>query len=235
TRANANAYFRDYFSQNETSLNDYLNQYVTLKTSTQTVRTAGNTYQKDPNTQTFDLASALSDINTIELSAKRLADMYQNLCVTLSANQSAKASSAKSPYEFVVNTAALNTLPQGITQFVKESGQEVLALIVNGDITISKDIDPDVRLILCSGNITVESDFSGLLIADGIITLNANLSSNRAAVVGALSASVKGGGDNAKHLIEFLNLGTTVSGNNAQGVQSWEPAGLVTYENWKKS
>lgn len=139
--------------------------------------------------------------------------------------------------------------------FVKSTGQA--AVIVNGDFTINaenlgaiktaKDVDgvmhadAECYVVIASGDITIEKDFTGLIFAGGTITIsgkNVTLTADAQNAAQALMAENEAG----IHAYDYLKNGETytVSGN-PEGTQtalfsadSLDMSDYVLYSNWSK-
>jgi hypothetical protein len=95
----------------------------------------------------------------------------------------------------------------------------------------------NVHLIIATGDVLVNSNFEGLILSNGVVTLADNVSviSNNAYVKEALRLTAEEGGTTYS-VIEFLRDGTDllkIEGTDEE-YESVKLADLVVYENWKK-
>jgi len=231
TKDKANEYFRDYFSQNTDRVNDYLSSYVTLSGSARSVQTDGNAYAV-----TSDAANPLTLLSgasqsVLHISAGRLAQMYANLCATLSANRSAASTTAASPFDYVVKTDAVNALPD-TTEFLDGTGSVAALIVHSGRYVVDAGTPDTAHVILCTGDILVDREYHGLLIAGGTVEMNQSVYVSPEDVKTAFSAKNAEG----KMLLDYLNINADVGsgGSTAGGVTSWAPDAMVSYENWTK-
>jgi hypothetical protein len=153
-------------------------------------------YDLDSDTDVLTLLGSSGE-SALSVSATRLSNMYQNLCVTLSSSIPAASTPAPSPFGYVVNTDAVDALADDITPFTDEDGA-VRALIVrhtaSGSFSISeaKAFGADVCIIIAQGvNISVNEVFHGLIITDGTVAMSASLYADPTLVTGALRSAAR--------------------------------------------
>lgn len=167
----------------------------------------------------------------------------------------------KTVYDNLVNSMASGesteySISEGEARvFVKSTGQA--AMIVNGDFTINaenlgkiklaedadgeKHADAECYVVIASGDVTIEKDFTGLIFAGGTITIsgkNVTLTADAQNAAQALMAENEAG----IHAYDYLKNGETytVSGN-PEGTQmalfsadSLDMSDYVAYSNWSK-
>jgi hypothetical protein len=181
-----------------------------------------------------------SSDSALSVSAARLSSMYENLCVTLSSSIPAP-SGVSSPFDYVVDTDAVDALADDITPFRDEDG-EVRALIVthtdSGNLSVSaaKTFGDGVCIIIARGvSISVDEDFYGLIITDGTVSMSASLYADPELVTGALRATTEQDGTTYS-LLHFMNVGASESGGDepSPAETTWDTDALVGYANWKK-
>lgn len=232
-------YFKDYFAHHSDEIEKYLNLYGTQITaaSTSTGKTSeGNLiYYNNGN------ATLISAANTGKVSATtsaRLGSMFSNLRQTLSSNISG---SGENVYHYIVNTELIDTYvsPGAELDFYDAEGN-VVGVIVNGNYTVNAITDSTVRIVIATGNISVEREYTGLLVSGGIIDVSKNVTADRTSVNAAFSGTAvvgtdEEGEDITRELKEFMSLGgsddTTLEDDN---MASWDMNGLVSCSNWKK-
>ena len=240
TKADANNYFKEYFSHNSEAITEYLQVYADALASASSTQSSGSSYNLDDGTDVLTLLGP-SDEGGLSVRAVQLSTMYENLCVTLSSSIPAASTPATSPFGYVVNTAAVDALSDDITPFTDEEG-EVRALIVthtaSGNLSISeaKAFGDDVCLIVAQGvNISVNEVFRGLIITDGTVSMSASLYADPSSVTGALRATTALDGSSYS-LLHFMNVGASESGGGEESSpdSTWDTDALVGYANWKK-
>ena len=231
TEANANAYFKDYFSNNTANIKTYLDGYLSDYNSPATVQSAGWTLKKNTD-GSYSLGT--QPVQSGSLNTTQLSTMFSQLTHTLFA--SGKYTDDTNPYTYFVDTDKISSLPKtGVVEFKDDSGN-VVGIVTNGDYTITdKTEEPTpetVCVVIASGNVTVSRNFTGLVIAGGDITLNAsvNVNSSETQVTAAMSAKTTGG----DILSSFLKNGAANSSTSGGSGSSWNLDKIVTYQNWSK-
>lgn len=137
-------------------------------------------------------------------------------------------------------------------KFVTSGTNLYAAIVKNGDFTIDSstvkvngvDASGDVQtnaaltVVIASGDVTVETDFTGMIIAGGrIIIANSgiSISSDPAMVTAALNAANEDGIRALNYLKGFPQLLAGGADGEAEGSKdSISISDLVTYQNWKK-
>lgn len=126
-----------------------------------------------------------------------------------------------------------------------ETSSGLLAHLAKGDVTLSgiSGVDPSkLRLLVCYGNVTVDRDFTGLIIAKGKITVTgaANIKLGGTDLANVLEAESKITGDTRTPIDMFVNGGgSMLNGAEAPGVDDagnlvLDYSELVRYMNWIK-
>jgi len=207
----ANAYFKDYCAANPQNVSQYFRYYLSgdLKPEGKVV-SAGNTYGYSDNTLKQNDAS-------VGVSAQGPADLYQN--------------KSASPYSsFVPNEAAIKDT------YSFKSGNEIVAVVTNApNYTYDSSSPNKLQVIVSTGNVTIDRDFNGVVIAKGTVTVNKNIGTQeRGAWVPATIdwQTLLNAADGSKKLSDFLGNGSASTGS---GANKWDIGDLVVYENWRKS
>lgn len=230
SQEHANQYFKGYFSLHSDSINKYLGKYLDYYRAAKSVMSSGNTYTgavTDGTVTDGGLTDAAS-ADVLSAAAKQYQSQYKNLCSTLTTSIS---SSAANPYEYIVNTTAVNELSDSITQFTDNSG-ETVAVIAKGDYKIQDGITPDkLKIIIAEGDVTVEKEFHGLVISGGTVTMRASVFSDD-----DVSAALQAVNGEEKTLLGYLNIGSNTGGSliSGTGGSSWEVDDLVKYSGWRR-
>ncbi len=119
------------------------------------------------------------------------------------------------------------------------------AYLTKNDVSVSS-LDSDTRLIVSFGDVTVDRDFTGLIIAKGKITVTgaSNIKQGETELYDALQANSElwvedGSGDNHKMIDWFVNGGSMANGAQAPDVDDagdlvLDYSELVRYMNWIK-
>ncbi|MDD3414412.1 MAG: hypothetical protein PHY47_10475 [Lachnospiraceae bacterium] len=189
----------------------------------------------------------LSGDGNITEEAAKYGDMFAGYCTKLvpAYNLMSSEEKSKSVFENLILTTKFKTDvgTGGTKRFVDDSGI-LNAVFKDGNITYPTDsaVDANTRLIIATGDVTVESDFTGLIMAQGKITLNHNAqikpNKDDLAIVLQLPDSVDATKkpityftNSAEYVLSGTNIGT-VSDNSIS--DTIELNKLVRYENWKK-
>ncbi|MEF9972266.1 MAG: hypothetical protein RR731_08135, partial [Oscillospiraceae bacterium] len=160
-KADANNYFKDYFSAKPENISQYLNLYMSLsdKNPNGTIVAAGNTFynaKQTNNTETLTLVPAASSIWTTGAQ-----NQFKNI---------------PKPYEDFVNVNAVKDLQKNNPLEFKDKGGNVVAVVTNqSSYTYNPNTKSAVRLIISGGSVNVQSAFTGMLLATDNIQLNANV------------------------------------------------------------
>ncbi|MEG1242131.1 MAG: hypothetical protein RSD32_04165, partial [Oscillospiraceae bacterium] len=161
-KADANQYFKDYFSAKPGNISQYLNLYMNLsdRNPEGTIVAAGNTFYNDTAKQTPDKLTLVPAASTV--------------WTTGAQNQFDKI---PKPYTDFVNVKAVEHLEKNTTLEFKDKDNNVVAVVTNKSsyAYTSTTAKNTVRLIISGGGINVQKPFTGMLLAAGNIQLNANV------------------------------------------------------------
>lgn len=233
----ANQYFADYFSSNPDQITSYLAMYTDLEAATGITRTAGWTLVENGD-GTYSLGSepVTNSASLGNPSARNTA--FEQLCKTLSTTN--PGSTATNPYEYIVDTSKIDTVLTGSTPELKfeNASNQVVAVIKKGDYTIGTTSSADLCLLLATGDVTVDKNFTGLIVAGETITLGGSvtaISANAEAVMDAFNATCEVDGDTYR-FSDFLNISAgAITDEVADTGDNWSPDTLISYRNWQKS
>lgn len=208
----ANQYFTDYFKAYPDRISQYLKTYMDLSNGS-VAQGAGATYTTDGKGEL-----SLKDAGVI--SAEGAQSRYNVIC-----------SDSYSPFLNYVDIKAA----EGIESSSFKNDGKVAAIVYVGDYTV-KNTGDNPPLIIATGDVTVEMDakYQGIIIAGGTVTINGSVTAT------ALSADVLNARDDrlGKTLAETGILkGVTATGEAIPVIantNAWDPAELVSYQNWKK-
>ena len=271
SRSNANRYFRDYYSMNQSTMEAYTGIYtkaIKLReegSGAYIMHLAGNVVMYDDakttgsrenvrqDSLTADASNSgyqailKADQNKFKALTKKMLDVYEKV------TQAERADSANA-YTNLVDHSTLLTfggvLHGGSSDidaskyFEGSVDPKCKAVIVDGDYTYSATEYAKFTkgLILVSGDVTVEKNFQGIIIAGGNIRLGQNVKVNadKDAVLQALTYSKEitaaGGNTVEYHVVDFLKGGEGYLQPDHQTYANTEInlGDLIVYENWQK-
>lgn len=196
TVEHANQYFRDYFQANTSRVQNYLSQYLSLTDTASYAGTVGNTFTFNKLTEKFLLRNINSVINIASIRSaveKKLA-AFHNLCVTLNEGFGAEnaledelgtdeekeaRAGATNPFEYYVREEVVNSALDKAAQlsgdnvnttifFNDDHGNPVAVVTRNPDFTYTSSMST-VCLIIALGDVSIQSDFTGLIICKGSV------------------------------------------------------------------
>lgn len=178
TTEDRNEYFRDYFTYMGTDIDSY----VSVNSGVQTIyKTLGNAYTGTGLVNPSTDALALSAYSYNRQFTSMCSDLTTNLAFSGLDNDALYAKrDSENLYNNIVDTTKLNAQSgNGTLQFKNEAG-ETVGIVVCGNYTVDNSaVNSKVCIVLASGNVTVDADFSGVIISGGNIILNAdNISLN---------------------------------------------------------
>lgn len=241
----AGAYFKDYFTHNKESIEKYLGAYSTgIVAATSAVKnTAGNLlYSSLSSGSGRATATLVSETGAVSAATSaQLGSMYANLCQTLSSNLPGNPN--EDVYDYIVNEPAINSALDYGDLLAFREGSQVMGLIKRGDyIMASTDFGvtgtyKDVKIIIATGDVTVNTDYQGLIISGGTVTITGNrmIKASRDGVNAAFRSTATVGGE-TKELQTFMTIGGETSNIDTSSDQtSWDLEDLVVYQNWSKN
>ncbi|MGI5970422.1 MAG: hypothetical protein ACOX7P_01685 [Oscillospiraceae bacterium] len=228
----ASAYFSDYFQHNSDNVEKYLKLYCdTLSIPEAADRfTSGNSLYLEDGSAAL-LPPTHSDFSTI-------VSYYDNQYSCLSVTLSPVVSDTGTVYSHVVDEAAIEAeLPANAqTPFYGPDGTTVVGVISREASTSVSAIRSnysggDVKVIVTTGDITVDRYFEGLIIAGGTIYIQNSLRLDDYAVSTALLGKSE---DGDRTMLDYLKIGTGSSGSSSLESVTWGLEKLVSYQNWRK-
>lgn len=177
----ANKYFEDFYHVKKAKLDQYFSIYskgIQSNTNFTRVNVQGNWLSdaeaKTPLDQTKLNAPTAMDAATLSTETKHYADIFASLQAKLVTNyyEVSDAEKARSVYENILITddAALNSFVAshpGGCKWKTNDATPIRAVVTGGDYTYSGS--EKLRLIIAKGDVDVEADFTGLIIAGGSI------------------------------------------------------------------
>ncbi|MEL4106309.1 hypothetical protein AAFA46_05635 [Oscillospiraceae bacterium WX1] len=224
----ANDYFRDYYAANSTALGKYTAVYTNGITL---MNNAIKNISGEAYTFNAGLASVISKTTFSNTPISEYPGSYENLCVTLS--KSVPGGGEASPFEYYLDDAQMAAV-SGTTTYSKDG--DVRVIVTNASNYNVSQAPGTVSLILSTGNVTVDRDFSGLIIAKGTVELQANVTANSAAVSSALQALLTSKDGKTYYL--YLNqdyFSPSDMGTGNESAALWDLNNLVVFDNWRKN
>jgi hypothetical protein len=207
----ASAYFKDYFAAYPDRISQYLQIYADIsdKSSDSYFDTAGSTFYTENH------ESSTAKLTLIPASDTVWTDGVQ-----------ARYSTMSSPLTDFIKTDAIAKLPADTELDFMKNGA-VVAVVTNKASYSYSSYSDSLQLIISTGSISVNAAFNGILLAEGTVSVSANVA---AAGISSITDAVSG----QYTLSDFLS-GAINTGSAAAVKDSWELSTLVVYENWKKA
>jgi len=239
TEAHRDAYFKDYYDENNKLLQEYLDLSLIDNEGS-----AGTSVTTDG--YFYDYASAIGYTlrRGVNVPATNYAEQYGNLKTTLRKQGDTDALPDATPFTHYVRTdkIAADFAAGSVIPFTYE-GKTVAVIVTGGNFTLDATL-PDVNIVISAGDnatVTVARPFTGLILAHGTVTtsptlsgtadgLNAMTDGRSGTTLEAFSA-VNGDGTQLMEYMQGATKGSTVS----VGGKSWNLNELVTYRNWSKN
>lgn len=225
TQEAANTYFVDFFTAHPDRIAEYLSVYLSyMSDAASLTSTAGNTLYTDPDSGEIALYENSADVDVGNRS-----DQFTYRCQTLNPS---KGSDGDTPYSYFVNEEKINLDIVSDAKFILPEGDISLpdGRIIIGNYTISSG--ETAKVVIATGDVTVGSDFSGLIIAGGDIIMNANVTYSPDNVEDIIYHAQ----DTYGRLLSSYLWNTVTGGDESTGiVSSWDLGLLVSYDNWLKS
>ncbi len=229
--ANANDYFREYFSNNKSDITEYIDAFADLSYVTNNAQTSGNFIEGTSGSYSMPSINPVTDET-----AEFIAWSYENLTKSLTTFPS----NASDPFDHIVdkneidNFIKTNPITGDVWEFKNTAGDTVAVLSYNEQSgSLSTLAYPDAKLIVATGDVTVNGTFSGMILSNENINISgaANISSNSAAVREAFSAEYNG----TPISVLFSTAGTTAVGGASALDDIEDITDMVRYENWTKN
>lgn len=247
----AEKHFAYYFQQNSDDITRYLKTYSAILDGVNEAEkygTAGSTlYLDDSGSEA--VAKLLESTNVYALSSESMSKQFHNLCQSMNPNFDMENAAADySPYSFFVDEAALASkvsqldIPagSGFGLFWPESiaaadrtNANATAILSTSDISFNAEVYPAVRLVLCTGNVSLSKSFTGLVFCSGTLNINTGATLSYTSVNEINTAMMSKNG--SLRFDDFMLVkGDSVEGASGGG-STWDLDYLVSYTNWDKS
>ena len=243
----ASLYYNDYYSENTEKLNTYADFFANVINSNDAasrVYTAGkfSLYESDElklyGTNELDVDDEIA----------LLENTYTALNSTLTANYQSGNGAAygQTVFENIIDSAKLlevtNGQPSGKRKvnFTGSAGDVMTAVLVNGDYTYSSETQEggNLRLIIATGDVNVNADFTGTIICLGKLSVNGNCNiknEDQEKMKKLLTADI----DGTNFLYHIFDEGSSyivslTGGNGDASNTSIAYSDIITFKNWTK-
>lgn len=238
-------YFSDYSAIADANLRKYAYKYqneVVLPASDEKVNTMGNVLSvalgTDVNTSVFSMYSYaiadLSDIATMNTESQIYAKRYQSMrsLMTTSTTVDDPSQLANTVYQ---NTIDETGFPSGEMTYANETGIKAVVVNNKGGAAYTLSGDSDVALVLATGDVVIDQNLDGLVIAGGHVKVTAghSVTSSPARVQGALSAPTPDGIVASSYFVNGSSYKANLTASSS-AVSYTNTKDLIAYENWKK-
>ena len=220
-QASANKYYADYYkygSFNGVSAPDYLQQYLTLTGSAATYATAGSAY-------------AGSTVSLVPASA----------AISAGSEWSTITAATTDPYSDYVDRANLSKLQTNRSYSFKTTSGDSIAVVTNNAtqgapyVFDSKVTDSaKIHLIVASGDVTINTDFTGTVICDGTVTIGADVTAKINTELADATCADLSDSSPVKDGNKLTTYVRAFTASRQASSDAWALKDLVIYENWKK-
>lgn len=243
-------YYSDYFGADSDKLNRYTKFYTdSIKVNeAASIYTAGNYSIYDGSN--LSLLKGIADGVDMDAQSDALQRTYTALNSKLLTNYADLPTNAASVSLFtniVNNTNLLKIVPNSGNKHIFETeyqGKKYQAIVKNGNYTYdANDKSHNVDIIVATGDVTLNADFTGTIVAKGRIIVNKDqceIDNGTQELFKALLLEKVSDADDALHLYDVFMDGANYLGNVSSFSNKKEAdtkidyATLITYQNWTK-
>ena len=243
-------YYSDYFGADSDKLKRYTKFYTDSiqVNEAASIYTAGNYSIYDGSN--LSLLKGIADGVDMDAQSDALQRTYTALNSKLLTNYADLPTNAASVSLFanIVNNTNLHSMvPNSSSKQVFETeyqGKKYQAIVKNGNYTYdANDKSHNVDIIVATGDVTLEDDFTGTIVAKGRIIVNKDqceIDNGTQEVFKALLLEKVSDADDALHLYDVFMDGANYLGNVSSFSNKKEAdtkidyATLITYQNWTK-
>ena len=249
----ASDYYADFYGMDQEKLNLYTDFYTNyIKTNNDasaSIYTVGN--YSLYNEKNLSLMRGIVDGIDIDAKSAVMKNNYEALCKLLIKNREALTNLELSStlYQNIIEESNLVAVTNGQPGLVKtftannSDGTKYDAVVANNNY-IYDGSNSDIRLIVSSGNVTIKSDFTGTIIAQGKVEIVSNCritSASEQVFKKLLGVAADETDPNSLMLYNVFKQGSSyllngIVGNNASSTtDSVIPyTEVITYQNWTK-
>lgn len=243
-------YYSDYFGADSDKLNRYTKFYTDSiqVNEAASIYTAGNYSIYDGSN--LSLLKGIADGVDMDAQSDALQRTYTALNSKLLTNYADLPTNAASVSLFtniVNNTNLLKIVPNSGNKHIFETeyqGKKYQAIVKNGNYTYdANDKSHNVDIIVATGDVTLNADFTGTIVAKGRIIVNKDqceIDNGTQELFKALLLEKVSDADDALHLYDVFMDGANYLGNVSSFSNKKEAdtkidyATLITYQNWTK-
>ena len=267
TEEGAANYYQDYYNAATVKMNRYISAYnnrIVMNPDLTDYESNGNLLLYSLGTSgaisivdnTIDSSREAMDLYNIEREQTEFQERFLRLKAKLALEESAVTSVelSKTIYENTINSYSMGNLPNnstGVTYPTHDptdpedipDPDELKAVFVNnaGKANYIYN-DPNVRVIIATGNVELRRNFEGLIICDGKIIINgaSEVKPNKLDVLQLLRLK-ESEDDDAMSLVaryfidgDRYSMDSTLSGTVTNTMNGQQMGELIIYENWSK-
>lgn len=247
----ANEFYKAYYDTQPDVINNYVNSYVKdvkfgsqLAGSGSGLSLAGNAFYMNGNNVVFedDTTEDPNKTNRVYEEADLIADQHTAAMHSLQTIYSLMLPEQenKEIFDFLVPDSARSVLASLRGQTLHDrSGAYAIVSDRDVNFTVSTSHASEVHLIITSGDVYLNRDIEGLVIAGGRIFIGSGcrkITYNPALVVQAMKAYDNDDPDNRTYAYEALGINGILTYGVATGGSDDKISirDLITYQNWKK-
>lgn len=246
----ASQYYQDYYDTDSAKLQKYTKFYTDkIQVSDDaSIYTAGNYSIYDG--QNLSLMKGIVDGIDMDAESASLKQTYTALTSKLLTDYSDLPANATTVSLFtnIINNTNLTELTKGkankMQKFEAEyQDKKYKAVVVDGDYTFDSNAKRDnVSVIVATGNVTLETDFTGTIVAKGkiIVQNSCTIDNSSQEVFKTLLLAKESDDADAKHLYDVFMDGSDYLGNvsvfsdKTREDTQIDYSSLITYQNWTR-
>lgn len=246
----AASYYEDYYNTDSSKLQKYTDFYTKSiqVNETASIYTAGNCSFYDGTN--LNLIKGIVDGVDIDAESESVKKTYTALNSKLITDYSSLPENATTVSLFtnIVNNTNMTEVTNGQANKTKEfeteyQGKDYRAVVVDGSYKFDASAkSKNVSVIVATGNVEIDTDFTGTIVAKGKIIVNQNckIDNGTQEVFKALLLEAVSDDSDALHLYDVFMDGSDYLGNvsKASGKKQEDTqidySSLITYQNWTK-
>lgn len=260
TADSAAQYYQDYFKAADDKMKRYIATYnnrVLLNPSVTEYNTKGTmlSYALGNNgdisivDNTIDESRTTEELTEIEAEQEKYAERFARLKAKLTTEENNVTTTelTKTVYSNLINDVAMTSIssasPKVYTYDISETKQIKAVFVNNRGGANYVYNNPDVCVIVATGNVELNTDFQGVLICDGKVIVKSGvkkITSDKSNVLKVLRSKESDAAD-AKSVIAtyFINgdkysMDSSLTGEVSNTMTGQQISDLIVYENWTK-
>ncbi len=255
----ASLYYEDYFNQDkdaEAKLLKYTRFYtesIKVSRDSASIYTAGKySIYDDGDTDQKELKSLSGNKSGISSETAALKKTYTALTSKLITDydQLNGGEASNILFDNLIDESRINSLldKKGSSQFIFETtvrGKTYRALVTNAKAYTFEGTYKDdstnntnnISLIIATGDVNLDADFTGTVIAKGKINISKksnNIANSTQEIFRSLLLEKADESEDAMHLYDIFKDGKIYLGDDASNEEELDYTKLITYENWSK-